>query len=310
MDGFHHSESFAATPGKTSKVYIWLTRYGVLYFTVLIVMLLGSLNYKNNMGLLLTFLLVGIALISLFTTHRALAGLSFAHLSYAAAFAGDRMTVSLDAECMAAASPSFQFTINGSVGHGSLNADARETLSLSMPTDTRGEILLNRVRVETVYPLGLFRSWRTFYFDGAHGVVYPSPRRGPLPFGPGTAEGESGPSQSVPGGEDFNGHRLYQPGDPPRQIDWRVYSKGQGLFSKNFSTPTTSTVHLIWSLLPEGDPEYRLSVMCHAILKASMEQRRFGVRLPWAIMAPDAGPRHVHACLRQLALMGTAGSAS
>lgn len=308
MDGFHHTDAFTATTAGTGKVYIWLTRYGVLFFSVLLVMLLGALNYKNSMSLLLTFLLVGIALLSLFSTHRALAALSLTRITCTTAFAGDPMTVSVDAVNLSAAAPSFVFTINGSVGHGALDAASRDTFYLSLPTDTRGIVALNRVRLETVYPLGLFRSWRTFHFDGARGVVYPVPRPGPLPIGHGDAEGTTGSSQPIPGGQDFEGHRLYQPGAPPRHIDWRVYSRGQGLLTKTFATPASSVANLIWSRLPEGDPEYRLSVMCHAVLKAAKERWRFGMQLPWAIVPPNAGPRHVHACLHQLALMGGGGA--
>lgn len=304
MTDFQHADAFSVTPDKTGKIYIWLTRPGMLYFAVLLVMVLGALNYKNNMGLLLTFLLAGIALISLFATHRTLAGIAVTRITCAAAFAGDPLPVTLDVNCSVVPAPSFQFEINGSAGYGTLEAGGSDTFHLFLPTVHRGEVALDRIRVQTVYPLGLFRSWRTLHVDGARGVVYPSPRPGPLPLGEGAAGTAPGRSQPREGSEDFSGHRLYQPGDIPRHIDWRAYSRGQGLFSKTFEAPTTSAATLVWDRLPAGDPEYRASVMCHAILKTGRQQRPFAVHLPWARIAPGAGPRHVHACLRQLALMG------
>ncbi len=301
MVDFHHTEVFSTSPSKTGKVYIWLTRYGVLFLTVLIVMLLGALNYKNNMGLLLTFLLAGISLISLFSTHRALSGITATEIRATSTFAGDPMVVTIKAASKAEPVPAFQFTINGATGRGALEAEDTNAFSLSLPTAARGHVILDRVRIETVYPLGLFRSWRTFHFDGARGMVYPSPSAGMLPLENTAETGETGSATPRPGGEDFNGHRPYQPGDPLRHIDWRAYSRGQGLFTKTFDAPAATALYLNWNRLPEGDTEHRLSVMCHAVLKAHREQWRFGMRLPWAKVPPDAGLRHVHECLSELA---------
>lgn len=304
MPLFQHTDTFAAPAADKTRVYIWLTRYGALYFAVLIVMLLGSINYKNNMGMLLTFLLAGIALISLFATHRSLSAIAPIRLTCSAPFAGDPMTVSFEAAASHVPVPAFTFTVGGATGAGFLGPDGRDTFHLSLPTERRGQVALDRVRVETVYPLGLFRSWRVFRFEGAKGVIYPAPITGPMPVTTEGVEGDAVHTAPRPGAEDFDGHRRYAPGDPPRHIDWRVYSRGQGLFTKTFAAPATGDIHLVWNHLPEGDPEYRLSIMCHAVLSAHRERWRFGMRLPWAFLPPDAGPRHVHACLTQLALMG------
>lgn len=304
MTDIHHTDANSIAPAKTGKIYIWLTHFGMFYVAVLLVMLLGALNYKNNMGLLLTFLLAGIALIALFATHRTLSAVTVTLITCAPAFAGDPMTITLDAECSDTPVPSFLFKINDATSQASLEKGSNESFRLSLPTVHRGEITIDRVRLETVYPLGLFRSWRSLHFDGARGVVYPSPHPGPLPFGEAETGREPGRSQPKAGSEDFSGHRLYQPGDVPRHIDWRAYSRGQGLFSKTFEAPAASATTLVWEALPPGDPEYRLSVMCHAVLKTARQPQPFGMRLPWARIAPGTGPRHVHACLHQLALMG------
>ena len=308
MVNFHHTEMFPVTPSKTGKVYIWLTRYGVLYFAVLLVMLLGALNYKNNMGLLLTFLLAGISLISLFATHRILAGIEATKIRSTTTFSGDPMTLTLEVKSKTVPVPTFQFTVNNTTGPGTLDAGEAGAFSLSLPTDTRGHVPLDRIRIETVYPLGLFRAWRTFWFEGAHSVVYPTPHAGPIPLDNMAGNDETDGSVPKPGAEDFNGHRPYQPGDSPKHIDWRVYSRGQGLFTKTFAAPAATTLYLNWDSLPDGDAEHRLSVMCHAILKAHREQWQFGVLLPWVQVPPAVGPRHVHGCLSHLANMGNGGA--
>ncbi len=49
-------------------IYILPTRYGVFFGALLATMLLGSINYANNLGLLTTFLLAGLGLVAMLHT--------------------------------------------------------------------------------------------------------------------------------------------------------------------------------------------------------------------------------------------------
>ena len=44
------------------RIYALPTRYGILFAVMLFVMLLGSINYNNSLGFLLTFLLASMGL--------------------------------------------------------------------------------------------------------------------------------------------------------------------------------------------------------------------------------------------------------
>ena len=63
-------------------------RYGLLFIAVLSGMLVGSVNYNNNLGFLLTFLLGSMMFVSLFQTHRNLAGLEILFVDVEPVFAG------------------------------------------------------------------------------------------------------------------------------------------------------------------------------------------------------------------------------
>ena len=52
--------SEAGSPPKRQRVYIFLTRYGLIFGINLIVMLLGAVNYNNSLAYALTFLLAGL----------------------------------------------------------------------------------------------------------------------------------------------------------------------------------------------------------------------------------------------------------
>jgi len=57
------------------RIYIFPNRHGLLFLVVLGAMLLGAVNYNNNLAFLLVFLLGGITLVGLLHTYRNLYGL-------------------------------------------------------------------------------------------------------------------------------------------------------------------------------------------------------------------------------------------
>ncbi|MGB7550878.1 MAG: DUF58 domain-containing protein, partial [Chromatiaceae bacterium] len=57
-------------------IYILPTGAGLMFGGILILMLVGSLNYQNNLGLLLTFLTTAIVLVSMYHAWFNLLGLA------------------------------------------------------------------------------------------------------------------------------------------------------------------------------------------------------------------------------------------
>ncbi len=55
------------------RLYILPTRHGLLFALMQLVMLLGSINYANSMGFVLTFLLASLSVVSILHTYRNLA---------------------------------------------------------------------------------------------------------------------------------------------------------------------------------------------------------------------------------------------
>jgi len=71
------------------RIYILPTGYGILFAILLLLMLLGSINYANNLGFLLTFLLVGLGLVTMLHTWRNLVGLALNSGRATPVFAGE-----------------------------------------------------------------------------------------------------------------------------------------------------------------------------------------------------------------------------
>src|ERR1700761_4622122 len=75
------------------RLYILPTRTGMAFGVLLLLMLIAGLNYANSLALLTTFLLAGLALVSMHACHRNLLGLTVTDLSSQDSFAGGEAQV-------------------------------------------------------------------------------------------------------------------------------------------------------------------------------------------------------------------------
>ena len=83
------------------RVYIVPTRYGYAYAVMLLVMLLGAMNYSNSMAFALTFLLSGLGLIGMHHTHGNLVNLRLLTLRARPVHAGEDAEFELEIENLA-----------------------------------------------------------------------------------------------------------------------------------------------------------------------------------------------------------------
>ena len=52
------------------RIYILPTRTGLVFWAVVMVLMIGSINFSLQLGYLLTFTIVSMALVSMYHTHR------------------------------------------------------------------------------------------------------------------------------------------------------------------------------------------------------------------------------------------------
>ena len=287
------------------KIYILPTGYGFLFGILLLLLLIGSINYANNPAFLLTFLLTGMFVLAIFQTWRNLYGLEIRWLGSEPVFAGE--------------AAAFRFRLSDASGgkHYAIQlsyadeepaiidcaADSDCPLTVSKKTRHRGLLHPGRLVIETRYPLGLLRAWSYMESD-AHTIVYPKPWVGFLPDGAPEYQGSLSGDRGV-GSDDFVGHRNYHPGDQPRHIDWKAYAKDKGLLIKQFGGDRVELLWLDFEQLAERDTEVRLSILCATILDLAEQALQYGLRLPGLEITPAAGPAHAAKCLAALALYDT-----
>lgn len=287
------------------RVFILPTRAGLAFAGLLLVLLLGAMNYNNNLIFGLTFLLAGLGLVAMLHTYRNLVRLELQAGQGRPGFAGERI--------------GFQVWLRPGDGHplqaielrteegdvAGVDVGARATpLWLSRTAARRGRLALGRVTVSTRFPLGLFRAWSRLEFAHAEPVYpAPAPPGGAAPRAAGAGHGETGNADA--GQDDFRGLRPYHPGDSLRQIDWKALAREHGLLTREFAAAHAPEDWLDFNATPGSDTEARLSRLCRWVLDAERAQRPYGLRLPGVVIQPARGAAHRDRCLLALADFGT-----
>lgn len=280
------------------SIYILPTSAGLGYGLVLMATLLGALNYQNNLGLFLTFLMISTALVGMHHCWFQLLGLQVRARDGLPVFAGEtaRFPVTL---VDTAGKPRPQLALVGAAPLA-LAAGGEAQVELTRPAPRRGSMPLDRVVLETRYPFGLFRAWTQLRPQAAV-LVYPSPapHAPPAPMLP--RFDQQGRGDLGVGAEDFVGPRAYRPGDSPKQLDWKAFARERGLIVKQFGGDQSARVWLDWDAVPAADPEQRLSLLARQVLDADALNYSYGLRLPGLTIDHDRGGRHKHRCLAALA---------
>jgi len=287
---------------RRGRIYILPTGLGVAFGLMLFGMLLGSLNYGNNLGLALTFLLAALGVVAMHACHRNLEQLIARPAGTEPPFAGQdavfRIAVAnpgplprLDLEAAAAVASAGALPLPVAAG-------GETAFELRVPTRRRGSVVLDRVEIATRYPWGLFRAWAVLH-PAQHCLVYPRPATDAPP--PIPQPGSPGGGSARRGDDDFAGLKDYHPGDPPKHIAWKAYARADELLVKEFSGEAEATPVFDLAAAPGADLEARLAVMARWIVDAHARGLAFGLRLPGEEIGPAPGDAHRARCLAAIA---------
>lgn len=287
------------------RIYVLPTRHGLLVGTLVLAMLLGALNYNNNPGLMLAFLLAAVVLNSVVMAHLRLAGLRVTALHAEPVHAGESLRLRLRVE--AGARPREGVWLRTPSGtEAALPAELAAAggdaeVVLSVPAPTRGLMDLGRLRIDTTRPLGLARAW-SWWHPQARVLVYPALEAHAPPLPGSGGDGAVSP-RTQRSGEDTHHLRDYRQGDAPRQIAWKASARLDRLMVREFEAGSSKDLLLDWQALGHLPREQRISRLARWVVDAEREGRRYRLALPTVVLGPARGAEHRHACLRELALL-------
>jgi uncharacterized protein (DUF58 family) len=284
------------------RIFIFPSRTGLFFLFCLVFMLLGAVNYQNNMSFALVFLLANLFVIAILHTFANLSGLTITAVRAGPVFAGQRAEFEVmlsrksrrDYYALHLKWPGSDSVLVSLTGPGDSH------VKLYLDTQKRGWCNPGRLLVESTYPLGLLRAWTWVDLD-IRALVYPVPRiSGPLPeIASVRPDGSAFP---VPGSDDFYGMRNYARGDSPKQVFWKSLAKGQPLQTKQYTAYADPSVWLGWELFEGMSDEQRLSQLCYWVMELNRSNAEYGLRMPGVTIAPASGEAHRLEVLRQLAL--------
>ncbi|MGI9219862.1 MAG: hypothetical protein ACR2QS_02375, partial [Woeseiaceae bacterium] len=165
----------AVTTLSTGRVYILPTGVGLIYGFMAFAMLLGSMNYNNNLSFVLTFLLASLGFVAMHQCQRNLVGLeiSFAGVEPVHAGQSAQFRIAVTNHSKSARHGVMLYAVDCVSETQDLAPGESKVFTLVIKTEKRGWIDLERFGVRTMFPFELFRSWSWLHMN-LRGLVYPA----------------------------------------------------------------------------------------------------------------------------------------
>jgi uncharacterized protein (DUF58 family) len=290
------------------RIFIIPTRQGFTLGFVLVLMLLGDINYNLSLGYVLTFLLTMMAVMSMLHAFRNLAHLEIRPGRAEPVFCGGTARFMLHFNnpsrlpryqlCLVQSGKSFWHNSNTPLKFDA-PAGRDSEVAFPLPATRRGWLQPGQLMLYTEFPLGLFYCWSYLHFD-TRCLVYPKPLdKAPLPQG---SSPDGSGKRSAAGDEDFSGLRKYTAGDALPRIAWKAYARERGLQVKQFTTPLGEELWLDHADTPDRNEEQKLARITRWVLDAEAQGLRYGLRLPDGELPSSSGIAHRDECLRRIAL--------
>ncbi|MEY4642653.1 MAG: hypothetical protein RLZZ227_2647 [Pseudomonadota bacterium] len=285
-----------------NNIFIIPNRQGLGFLFVLGLMFIGAVNYEASLAFALVFLLLGMFVLSIFYTFRNLLGLHVTAVPGAPVFAGEKaeITVILNRhgsrsfENVQVAFPDTRAQVIDLLEHNEVR------VSLFAPALRRGRLSPGRLLIDTTFPFGTCRAWSHVDLDFTF-LVYPRPVECDIDWLL-ASQLQSGNTTITRGNDDFHSLREYQRGDSLKHVAWKVLARGQGMYTKEYSSNVDSRIWLRWDMFPDIGTEERLSRLCYCVLKLDTAGLDYGLELPGVKMLPAKGGLHYARVLETLAL--------
>ncbi|GGM12457.1 transglutaminaseTgpA domain-containing protein [Deinococcus aerophilus] len=291
----------AAVPHAAATARLRPTRFGVGFLILVVLTLVGCINYGLSLGYGLTFLLGGVWVVASAGASRPARGLRVTLTPPVPVRAGEDAVFALG---VTGAAGALTLTLHSSAGDTRrVTLRVREgelrTLAVPFPARVRGPLTVTARAAAALDFLGL---WATGLPAPAPVTVQvvPAPEDGAPPTPPRTVSGPGDGGARTRGDEDFSGLRPYAPGDPPRRVSWRHVARTGQLLTRETDAPRGRTWQLDWADTA-GETETRLSRLAAWVTRLERAGQPFALRLPGQSLPVGGGEAHARAALDLLA---------
>lgn len=288
------------------RIFIFPNKIGWLFIAFLVLLFVTGTNYQNNLILSIAFIMVSVFITTIVASYQNLSALIIKTRACDGVYAGDSVSLPITFE-----NPNKTAKAGLMLGFKNTSLQlipiikTEQRVTLQFAPQHRGWLQVPRIKVCSVYPLGLLTCWSWLRLE-FNGIVYPKPID--YPFRNSLSEGEENQTQPVASGMDeFDGLRAYQKGDSLKRVAWRQYAKSQQLMTKNYLDYQTDERCLDWFALTGMETEKRLQVLAGWVVKCHQQQAEFSLKLPDLHISVASGDVHFKNCLKALALFRVGG---
>jgi uncharacterized protein (DUF58 family) len=287
------------------RIYVIPTRYGFVMAVSFAVMFITSSAFGNNIAYLLTFLVFSIGLLSLVYAHVNLVGIRINKIEDDPAPPDAEGHLILEVTKQRGAANLITLHIQTDDEEFSsepvdVESGDHNRTSLAYRYKNRGVYEIKNLRLESTFPMGLFRAW---VVCGEVGSCHVHPKvTGSLPL-PVTdhREGESLESTGSDGWDDFGGHVAYVVGQSQKSLDWKASARARTKLSKKFVGGLENTVVFRWDDVATLPKEAALSQLASWIIACDSRGIAFGLEMPNGRSGIGTGRLHLTDCLKLLA---------
>jgi len=278
--------------------------------------------YSNNVAYFSCFALVSLGITSLFQTNYNLDRIKITSLAFTEAHAEHPTKMRFLIENKSS-QPSYQLefhidnknqnyhelaknnqVITKTVVLPVIGPNETREIEFTLVFNERGYHTLPTLIANTIFPFGLFKSWKIKESNELI-LIYPS-KKGilPLPIFGYTDVGEQTEIQiTKQRGNDFYGHRSYQSNDSYRHIDWKAFARNNKLNIKLFDNEDHGAQLIAWSQTQSlNDVEKRISQLTQWINHCQKQRLDFVLMMPDWMSETGHSPTQILSCYKYLAL--------
>ena len=310
------------------RVFILPTRFGVYFIIIIFILFLMSLSYGHSLAISATFVFVSIVVISIVYTNYNIYGVDIKEeRSNKSFFNNDDFQIFLYNEwsrprpdieievTLRSLHEKRELTYIGATSLLSRMDSSVRLKSLTSSKSRRGVYHMERIKVSTAFPFGLFRSWKYLEPLSEQSTVYifPNPLepqvKGEIVTNSGnklkdqvdnSKQAKRLVTRSGVGTENFYEHSPYRDSGGIKRIDWKIYSRTHELFEKHYEDEHKNRYLLDRKNFQSYPLELQMSYLCFYILKFTREAKSFALVLNDETPYWDSGKNYEQSCLIKL----------
>ena len=285
---------------RSNKTYIIPTRYGFVFLPLLLIEFTVSITFGHPFAYFMTFSTVSIIVLSAFYTNESLNEISIGYLETDLIESQKKSPIKFKLslkEKFIRKEVSVEIPNNKFINKQTIYS-GKEFLEVKVEFPNRGIFSIERLKVSSTFPFGLFYAWK--YIDtNRHIYVYPKILQEQSNKLNTAFEESTDRAISTVGSnnDDFLEHRKAQETDSWKHIDWKAYSRGIGFLSKVYSENQSQGLTF---KIDSKSSENELQTLVSSLFGTHVRNIPSTLLIDNVLISKGDNQEHIDTCLRSI----------